>query len=73
MNAYGKIDGQAACCSPAKAESRTGLPIAASGGCCGGGGSVEGMHAGLAELLKRYDINDYAASVKVYAVKGGRR
>jgi hypothetical protein len=27
------------------------------------------VHGGLAELLKRYDMNDYAASVKVYAVK----
>ena len=36
--------------------------------CCG----VEppsDIHAGLAELLQRYDVNDYAASVQVYAVK----
>lgn len=67
LNAYGNVEGQAACCSPAKVESKTGLPIAGSRSC-----AVEGMHAGLAELLKRYDINDYAASVKVYAVKATR-
>jgi hypothetical protein len=30
------------------------------------------VHGGLAELLKRYDVNDYAASVKVYALKPAR-
>lgn len=68
LNAYGKVEGQAACCSPARVESKTGLPIAGSGGC-----GEEGMHAGLTELLKQYDVNDYAASVKVYAVKGAPR
>jgi hypothetical protein len=27
------------------------------------------VHGGLAELLSRYNVNDYAASVQVYAVK----
>ena len=27
------------------------------------------LHTQLGELLKRYDVNDYAASVKVYALK----
>ena len=27
------------------------------------------LHERLADLLGRYDVNDYAASVKVYAVK----
>jgi hypothetical protein len=27
------------------------------------------VHDGLGELLARYDINDYAASVRLYAVK----
>jgi hypothetical protein len=46
-----------------------------SGGACGsspGGAAAvvdEGLHARLAELLKRYDVDDYAASVKVFAVK----
>jgi len=33
--------------------------------CC----SSTELHGELAELLKRYNVNDYAASVKVYAVK----
>jgi hypothetical protein len=27
------------------------------------------VHGGLADLLDRYDVNEYAASVKVYALK----
>jgi hypothetical protein len=27
------------------------------------------LHADLAELLRRYNVNDYAASVRVFAVK----
>jgi SAM-dependent methyltransferase len=62
LNAYAKIENQAGCCSPAMASST--LPIA--GGCCGGASSV---HDGLADLLKQHDVNRYAASVKVLAVK----
>lgn len=69
LNAYGKVDGQSACCTPAAASS-TGLPIAASA-CCSPPASA--VHSGLAELLKKYDVNDYAASVKVFAVKPDAR
>lgn len=62
LNAYALVDNQAGCCSPAMSSSL--LPVADS--CCGG----PSVHAGLAELLRRYDINAYAASVQVYAVKG---
>jgi SAM-dependent methyltransferase len=38
---------------------------------CGGGVSEGGeLHANLADLLRRYNVNDYAASVRVFAVKG---
>jgi SAM-dependent methyltransferase len=68
LNAYAKVEGQSACCSPTPAPATTSsLPIATSGGCCGGGTSV--VHDRLADLMKRYDVNDYAASVKVFAVK----
>jgi SAM-dependent methyltransferase len=53
LNAYAKVDGQAACCSPGMAEA---------------GGS---LHAGLSQVLAAHDVNEYAASVKVYAVKPG--
>jgi len=57
LNAYTKVDGQSGCCSPAPQDSS----------CCGG--STESVHAELGELLRRYDVNAYAASVKVYALK----
>jgi SAM-dependent methyltransferase len=66
LNAYALLEGQAACCSP---EMAAGLPLA--GACCApaADGSTE-IHRGLAELLAEYDVNDYAASVEVYALKG---
>lgn len=63
LNAYSKLEGQAGCCSPA--ASSTGLPIV-SQSCAPAASDV---HAGLSELLRRYDVNEYAASVKVYAIK----
>lgn len=64
LNAYAKVEGQSGCCSPAPTS--TGLPVIASG-CCTPSPST--VHGGLIELLKKYDVNDYAASVKVFAVK----
>lgn len=60
LNAYAKVDNQSACCSPAMEGS---LPIL-----CGGEAD---LHQHLKELLKRHNVNDYAASVKVFAVKPG--
>jgi arsenite methyltransferase len=69
LNVYSKIEGQGGCCSPAMAAA---LPVA-SGGCCGGVPAEEqSVHGGLSELLRRYDVNEFAASVKVYAVKAAR-
>jgi arsenite methyltransferase len=72
LNAYSKVEGQAGCCSPATTAPTTkssSLPIAT--GCCGGGASHDQgtVHGGLKELLMRYDVNEYAASVKIYATK----
>jgi SAM-dependent methyltransferase len=63
LNAYSKVEDQAGCCVPA--------PPGGASGCCGGSAtsSTTGAHSDLAELLRTYNINDYAASVKVYAVK----
>lgn len=60
LNAYAKVEAQAGCCSPAMGSSE-GLPVVS---CCS-----SDVHGSLTELLKRYDVNDFAASVKVYAVK----
>lgn len=68
LNAYSKVENQSACCSPPTVKSNT-LPIAkAPTGCCGGS-ATEDLHTQLGSLLKRYDVNEYAASVRVYAVK----
>jgi arsenite methyltransferase len=58
LNAYAKVEGQSGCCSPSMGD---GLPVVS---CC----SSE-VHSRLGDVLARYDVNDYAASVKVYAVK----
>jgi SAM-dependent methyltransferase len=62
LNAYAKVENQAGCCSPAM-SSPASLPL--SEGCC----SPAGVHEGLAGLLQRYDVNEFAASVQVYALK----
>lgn len=74
LNAYAKVENASGCCS-----SKVSLPIAnqpASSSCCGpktaDTGSGE-LHKRMAQLLSRYNVNDYAASVKVYAVKPASR
>ena len=67
LNVYAKVENQGGCCSPAMTEP-AGLPMAA---CCGEATPSSTVHQGLSELLKRYDVNEYAASVQVYAVKAG--
>jgi arsenite methyltransferase len=65
LNAYAQVDGQTACCAPT--VSSKSLPVASSG-CCAPAAEA-GVHDGLASLLARYNVNDYAASVRVFAVK----
>jgi SAM-dependent methyltransferase len=72
LNAYTKVEGQAGCCSPAAgntAPSPGAAPAADGSGCCGSPSGPATVHGGLRSLLEAYDVNDYAASVKVYAVK----
>jgi arsenite methyltransferase len=57
LNAYAQVEGQSGCCSPAMG---TGLPVVSN--CC------SDLHGKLADLLARYNVNDYAASVKVFAI-----
>lgn len=58
LNAYAKVEGQSGCCSPSMSS---GLPVVSN--CC------SDLHGKLADLLTKYNVNDYAASVKVFAVK----
>ena len=70
LNAYAKVEGQSGCCSPPMSAS-TALPVAASA-CCSpkpASGDEGSVHGGLADLLGKCDVNEYAASAKVYAVK----
>jgi arsenite methyltransferase len=63
LNAYAKVENQAGCCPPTG-----GLPQAEAG-CCSPQSAQDGLHRRLQELLQRYDVNAYAASVRVFAVK----
>jgi arsenite methyltransferase len=49
--------GASGCCTPAMGTETT---------CCG---STSSFHSSLGDLLNRYDVNDYAASVSIYALK----
>ncbi|MGD0540494.1 MAG: arsenite methyltransferase [Tepidisphaeraceae bacterium] len=71
LNAYANVEGQSACCSPPM-QKKGALPIAEESCCgptCRGGAKESAVHQGLTAVLKQYNANDYAASVKVYAVK----
>jgi SAM-dependent methyltransferase len=71
LNAYTKVDGQAGCCSPPMNKKSVSLAVQEEP-CCGptcctpSAGSV---HEDIAAVLKAYDVNEFAASVKVFAVK----
>ena len=61
LMAYAQIEGAAACCSP--------TPEATSTSCCSPSESPKPIHVDLGELLRKYDVNAYAASVKIFAIK----
>ncbi len=77
LNAYAKVENQSGCCSPAMAQIENGMKSLPTldAGCCVpapvGIGAEKDLHNDLAALLSRYNVNDYAASVRVYAVKQG--
>lgn len=55
LNAYAKIDNQAGCCG--------------AGTCDGVGKKDPSLLQEMADLIARHDVNQYAASVQVYALK----
>jgi len=65
LNAYAQVEGQAGCCPPS-------MDGPAASACCAPNRSDElvSVHRGLADLLRKYDVNEFAASVQVFAVKG---
>ncbi len=67
LNAYAKVENQAACCSPGM---DAGSPFRVIEDACCTPATVEpSLHEELTTLLSQYDVNAAAASVKVYAIK----
>jgi SAM-dependent methyltransferase len=67
LNAYAKVENQSGCCSPAMGST---LPLVSTSSCCSSTASGDAdLHRRLADLLRRYNVNEYAASVRVFAVK----
>jgi SAM-dependent methyltransferase len=66
LNAYAKVENQSACCSPKMASA---LPVVSASCCSSTPSGNADLHRQLADLFRRYKVNDYAASVRVYAVK----
>jgi ubiquinone/menaquinone biosynthesis C-methylase UbiE len=68
LNAYAKIENQSGCCAPATSTSTPQTEAS----CCAPAPASEAdtkLFEKFTELLSRYNVNDYAASVKVFAVK----
>jgi SAM-dependent methyltransferase len=66
LTAYTAVEGTGSCCSGPRASSE--LPVVPAS-CCGSESTESAIHNELADLMRRYDVNAYAASVKVFAVK----
>ncbi len=67
LNAYAKVENQSGCCLPVTGPALNVVPPSC---CCSSGPASDAdLHRRLADLLRRYDVNEYAASVRVYAVK----
>jgi len=64
LNAYAKVENQSGCCSPTPSS----LAVVEAS-CCSKQPSIGELHERLADLLRRYNVNDYASSVRVFAVK----
>ena len=74
LNAYAQIDGQVGCCGGEMAGAPETVAIGGAGlaaaSCCEPPReATPELLVRLAELARRHDINDYAASVKVFAIK----
>lgn len=70
LNAYAKASNQAACCIPSPSPG-TVQGGAAQSPCCGCGPAAadDTLHGRLRDLLGRYDVNEYAASYRIFALK----
>ncbi|MCI0638817.1 MAG: hypothetical protein L0Y70_07065, partial [Gemmataceae bacterium] len=66
LNAYAKIENQSGCCAPSTSSA---LPLTEASCCARPVLGEPSLHQRLAELLSRYNVNEYAASVRVFALK----
>ena len=66
LNAYAKVENQAGCCSPSM---EAGSPLQVIGEACCTPAPNPSLHEELTTLLMQYDVNEAAASVRVYAIK----
>src|ERR1043166_8288607 len=68
LNAYAKIENQSGCCSPSMAQISSGESVSSGAySCCAPAQTVDDTQLNaLSDLLTRYNVNDYAASVKVF-------
>jgi SAM-dependent methyltransferase len=81
LNAYAKAENTAGCCSPPAEQVQVAAAAsccapqpgeATSSGCCEPAQSIAtdaALHDELTGLLRKYNVNDYAASVKIFAAK----
>ena len=78
LNAYAQVDGQVGCCggemvaepvSIGAFPSGTPAPSGSTDCCTPAAAATPELISRLAELARLYNLNDYAASVKVFAVK----
>jgi SAM-dependent methyltransferase len=61
LNAYARVEGGEGCCSP---------PPDSTGSCCGSSDTpAPDLHGEMRHLLTGFDVNEFAASVRVFAVK----
>jgi SAM-dependent methyltransferase len=67
LSSYAKAE-NTACCTPSP-EPGTSLPVADAGSCSAGKPAGSELSTQLADLLRRCDVNEYAASVRIFAVK----
>src|SRR5262249_36574586 len=68
LNTYSKVDYDSPCGSQKKPSSSQ---LSVTQPCCeASAGDSTSTRRRLAELFRRYNVNDYAASVQVYAIKG---
>jgi SAM-dependent methyltransferase len=70
LGCYSQVEGQGGCCAPPDTPA---TEESSAEACCGPAGCSTGTAdanaGGLAALLAKYDVNEFAASVQVYAAK----